>query len=81
MNKIILYGTLGCHLCDEAYDLVKPLLSATAFTIEKVDIAENTELLSLYDVRIPVLYRPSLQLELDWPFDHAIIEAFLSANA
>ena len=80
MKDLLLYGTLGCHLCDEALAVVTPLLDGSSFTLKKVDIANSDALMGLYDERIPVLYRPDLSLELDWPFDQNIVLAFMQAN-
>ena len=81
MKELILYGTLGCHLCDQAYDLVSPLVTGGNYRLKKLDIADSAELLAMYDVRIPVLYRPDAMLELDWPFTEEIVQAFLAAEA
>ena len=75
MVRAILYGTLGCHLCDEAEALLAPLLtSVSAATgidceIECVDISEEDALLARYGERIPVLRRLSDDVELNWPVD------------
>lgn len=54
-----LYGTLGCHLCDDAETLLKQAQAVADFTFEKIDIAELPEpqLLEFAD-KIPVLVTP-----------------------
>lgn len=75
MVRAVLYGTLGCHLCDDAEALLAPLLitlSADAgdnCDIECVDISTDDALVDRYGVRIPVLRRIADGAELDWPFD------------
>jgi hypothetical protein len=75
MIKAILYGTLGCHLCDDAEALLAPLLPSVSASlgtdceIECVDIADEDALLERYGTRIPVLRRLSDDVELNWPFD------------
>ncbi len=75
MVRAVLYGTLGCHLCDDAEALLAPLLEAISVSIggdcdiECVDISDDDALLELYGVRIPVLRRVADGAELDWPFD------------
>ncbi len=75
MVRAILYGTLGCHLCDDAEALLAPLLVAVSgdigsdCEIECVDIADDDALLERYGERIPVLRRVADGVELSWPFD------------
>lgn len=64
-NKIILYTTLGCHLCDEAEVLITQVLPKT-WSLQKVDIAERDDLLEAYGTRIPVVEIKGQQLY--WPF-------------
>ena len=67
MPGIILYTTLGCHLCEEAKALISPLLVNTSWQLQEVDIAEDDDLLANYGIRIPVLSIPAAG-ELNWPF-------------
>ncbi|MGY6274114.1 glutaredoxin family protein [Methylomonas sp. MgM2] len=64
MADFILFGTEGCHLCDEA----EVPLSQTGLPYEKQDIAGDEQLLLRYAVRIPVLLHKSSRMELGWPF-------------
>lgn len=75
----ILYGTLGCHLCDQAESIVLPLAQAVGVNIVLVDIAGDDSLEARYAVRIPVLCNG--RQELEWPFDHAAVSRFLLDNA
>lgn len=77
MNQFVLYGTLGCHLCDEAEAFLIPLLSAEC-SIEYIDISESDQLVEKYGVLIPVLRRLRDNAELRWPFDTAQACVFLS---
>lgn len=51
-----LYGTLGCHLCDTAENLLKQAQAVADFSYQKIDIADlpDTQMLELAD-KIPVL--------------------------
>ncbi len=62
-----LYGTLGCHLCEQAEQLLAQVACARPFAWHVVDIAElpDAEQQALA-VRIPVLSNG--QQHLDWPF-------------
>ena len=67
MPGVILYTTLGCHLCEEAKALLIPLLVRSCWQLQEVDIADDDDLLANYGIRIPVLSIPSVG-ELNWPF-------------
>ncbi len=62
-----LYGTQGCHLCDEAELLLQKAAAARRFEWQYVDIALDDGLLARYGERIPVL-RADDGHELGWPF-------------
>ena len=72
MKILTLYSTLGCHLCEEALDIIQPLIesvSNSGFVIDEVDIADSDKLVELYGIRIPVVKRSDTQDEIGWPFD------------
>ncbi|MER2529052.1 MAG: outer membrane protein transport protein [Candidatus Competibacter denitrificans] len=73
-SALLLYGTDGCHLCEQA----DALLHAAGVTVECVDIADHEDLLNLYGTRIPVLRRSDTGQELAWPFDGVAISHFLA---
>lgn len=71
--KLLLYGTTGCHLCEQA----EAILHAIGVRAEPVDIAEDDALLERYGIRIPVVRRPDNDTELGWPFDATALRRFL----
>lgn len=77
MIKVYLYGTLGCHLCEDALALLSPFLSLGQVLLEEVDIADSDELMELYGLSIPVLKRQDSAEELAWPFDQNQVQTFL----
>jgi hypothetical protein len=82
MNRFILYGTLGCHLCELAEAQLAPLLEALllqarVIEIECIDIADDDALLLRYGERIPVLRRLRDNTELNWPFDDRALHELL----
>lgn len=77
MKKYELLGTLGCHLCDVAAEILWPLTSNTAFRFDEVDIADSPELLDHYALLIPVLRDCVNGTELRWPFTVDEVESFL----
>jgi thiol-disulfide isomerase/thioredoxin len=69
-RELILYGTSGCHLCEEAEALLDRSLRAenSPVRFQTVDIAENPELMERYGLLIPVLRDVESGIELNWPF-------------
>ena len=72
-----LFGTLGCHLCELAEDVVMPLVYDGGLMVELVDIADSEQTVAAYGLRISVLRRVDTGLELDWPFDTEQVKHFL----
>lgn len=64
---LTLYGTTGCHLCDQAEALLQQAARARAIEWRYVDIALDDALVAQYGPRIPVLLSAGGQ-ELGWPF-------------
>jgi hypothetical protein len=77
--RLILYGTSGCHLCEDAEILLSKAIRAREdkVPVETVDIAGQRELEDRYGVRIPVLHDAASGAELDWPFDEERLMEFL----
>ena len=51
-----LFGTLGCHLCEEAEQVLQPFV-AQGLVVELLDIIDSPEWLERYSLSIPVLRR------------------------
>lgn len=71
-----LFGTLGCHLCEQAEGLLMPFVER-GLLVELVDIAEDESRADRYALRIPVLRRLDNGDELDWPFEEEQVASFL----
>ncbi|NQD38785.1 glutaredoxin family protein [Permianibacter sp. IMCC34836] len=77
--QLTLFGTLGCHLCEQAQDLLQPMLQQQGWQLSLCDIAEQADsdqLISRYGLRIPVLQFAAA--ELDWPFTAEQVQAWVS---
>ncbi|MFI3157148.1 MAG: glutaredoxin family protein [Methylococcaceae bacterium] len=72
--RLMLFGTSGCHLCEQAEVIVNACVPSG---IETVDIAEQEQWQERYAVRIPVLYDSESGRELGWPFDQAEVKDFV----
>jgi glutaredoxin len=56
VGEVVLYGRPGCHLCEEARELLGELLAERpGFALREVDIERDDELLRRYLERIPVI--------------------------
>ncbi|MGR8950921.1 MAG: glutaredoxin family protein [Gammaproteobacteria bacterium] len=79
MTRLLLLGTEGCHLCEEAQDIIAACVaeSSVQLKVESIDIAEHPEWQHDYSIRIPVLLDTESRREIGWPFDHAQIAFFL----
>lgn len=77
MNKLILYSSPECCLCDEALALVKDLCAAHDIAIKKVNIFEDKSLLIKYRYSIPVVEYEATSQTLAWPFDLGKFEQWL----
>jgi len=75
-HSLVLYGTLGCHLCELAEQLLLPYV-ADGWHVELIDIAEDDALLERFSLMIPVLESTVTTRHLAWPFDAAALKDFL----
>ncbi|MGQ2965010.1 glutaredoxin family protein [Methylophilus sp.] len=76
MHKhLILYGTLGCHLCDDA----ERVLQALALSYQTIDIIDDNRLLEKFATSIPVLQGAG-ESYLYWPFNTEQVTQWLSAH-
>jgi hypothetical protein len=72
-----LFGTTGCHLCDDAAEQVQPFVDAQICQLESVDIVSDLTLYERYELHIPVLYNPHADDELRWPFTGPEVQQWL----
>ncbi|MDZ7750872.1 MAG: glutaredoxin family protein [Gammaproteobacteria bacterium] len=68
--ELILYIREGCHLCDDAMEI----LWLQGLSYRALDISGDAGLEARYGTRIPVLGRGGE--ELNWPFGPADVEEF-----
>ncbi|MDP5137367.1 glutaredoxin family protein [Rheinheimera baltica] len=71
--ELVLYSTWGCHLCEQAEQLLLQADLTQPFKV--VDIVEDEQAFERYRVMIPVLR--SGDNELCWPFDAAQLVTWL----
>lgn len=79
MIKLILLGTSGCHLCEQAEIMLEMLvLTMPTFELNMIDIAEQPHWQQPYAIKIPVLYHAKTQSELMWPFSEQETLTFMN---
>jgi glutaredoxin len=52
---VTLYGKPGCHLCDDAREVVERVRADHPFELREVDVSLDPQLYREYGERIPVL--------------------------
>ena len=77
IKKLILFGTLGCHLCEDAEQIIASC-DLNQCEIESIDIAEHEQWQEKYAIRIPVLYHSQSKQELSWPFTALDVNTFFN---
>lgn len=78
MKHLILYTTLGCHLCEDAKKIIWPVLSDHDYQLKEIDIATSEPLIERYGIKIPVVKCEDKTEELCWPFDTEQLQVYLS---
>lgn len=74
MSDWLLFGTEGCHLCEEA----QAITTEAGLSVQVLDIMDKTEWQDEYGIRIPVLRHQASDQELGWPFDLTQINRFVT---
>jgi len=55
MSLVTLYTKPGCHLCDDALDVLQRVQKLQPFTLEEVNVQDDPALLAEYGDQIPVV--------------------------
>lgn len=54
-TQVTFYTKAGCHLCDEARDMLDEIASNIPYELTEIDIRKDMELFERYRYRIPVI--------------------------
>ncbi len=54
-RTVVLYGRPGCHLCEEALEVLERMRAELAFSLQQRDIEQDDALHAAYLERIPVV--------------------------
>ena len=52
---VTFYTKVGCHLCEEARDMLDDIAAQTEYELTEIDIRSNPEVFEEYRYRIPVI--------------------------
>lgn len=81
--KIKLFTTSGCHLCDQAEEMLNYLnsdVSDCGIEIHPIEISDEDDLVERYGIRIPVLAVDVKSIpELGWPFDYFELKSWFES--
>jgi glutaredoxin len=72
VRTVTLYSRPGCHLCDEAREVLERVRARAPFTLQEVDIETDDALHARYLERIPVVALDGEEL-----FDYFVDETAL----
>jgi glutaredoxin len=72
VRTVTLYSRPGCHLCDDAREVLERVRARAPFTLEEVDIETDDALHARYLERIPVVALDGEEL-----FDYFVDETAL----
>lgn len=74
--QVTLYTTEGCHLCEEAHEILLNVADSQPLHVTLHEIGDDDALVAQYGIRIPVVQFPDLE-ELDWPFTEYQLEQII----
>ena len=76
-KKITLISGPNCHLCDQAKQLLYPLVEAKNIQINELNVKDDAALFERYGLRIPVIVFADGS-EKGWPFTAAQIARIIN---
>jgi glutaredoxin len=53
--QVIFYTKAGCHLCEEARDMLEDIAALTTYELTEIDIRSDPAIFEKYRYRIPVI--------------------------
>jgi glutaredoxin len=75
--RVTLYGKPGCHLCDDAREVVARVCAEVGTTYDEVDVTTSPELMERYGEQIPVTFVDGAQHDF-WRVDEARLRRALA---
>lgn len=79
VQALLLYTTVGCHLCEQAEEVLRVVAAdASAPNWTPVEISNDPALVEAYGLRIPVIRLQGQDEDLGWPFDDIAVRQYLA---
>lgn len=54
-TRVTFYTKAGCHLCEEARDMLDDIAAQSEYELTEIDIRSNPDIFEQYRFRIPVI--------------------------
>ena len=77
--RVTVYGKPGCHLCEDAVEVVARVCAEVGTSYAEVDITTDPELQHRFGEQIPVTFVDGAQHDF-WRVDEARLRAALGAR-
>ncbi len=80
-HMLTLFGRERCHLCEEMFEDLQPLLRGHDVRLEEVDVDSTPALRDRYGLRVPVLVCADGEVLAEGRLDPAIVQRWLDGLA
>ncbi|TDW60520.1 glutaredoxin family protein [Kribbella pratensis] len=77
MSRVVMYGKPGCHLCDDAREIIRSVCGELGVEWSEVDITQDDQLFTQYGEQIPVTFVDGKQHDF-WRVDPARLRKALT---
>ncbi|WP_329003776.1 glutaredoxin family protein [Kribbella sp. NBC_00709] len=78
MSRVTMYGKPGCHLCDDAREIIRAVCAELGVQWTEVDITQDDQLFTQYGEQIPVTFVDGKQHDF-WRVDPARLRKALTS--
>lgn len=75
--RVLLYAKPGCHLCEDAREVIARVCADVGTTYDEVDITADPDLVRRYGEQIPVTFVDGAQHDF-WRVDEVRLRAALA---
>jgi glutaredoxin len=77
MSRVTMYGKPGCHLCDDAREIIRAVCAELGVEWTEIDITQDDQLFTQYGEQIPVTFVDGNQHDF-WRVDPARLRKALT---
>jgi glutaredoxin len=77
MSRVTMYGKPGCHLCDDAREVIRAVCAELGVEWTEIDITQDDQLFTQYGEQIPVTFVDGKQHDF-WRVDPARLRKALT---